>query len=216
MSKHVEAEKKVAITVPKTKGDCRLNWWRYPRAGYTHKMAVDSCLKDVACHVRNDFHWFAICVGMISIKPKKRWFSYIFITITMWQLPQNKAPKLKTERNQAHMSTLLKSDIEAENQCLWKEKDLHQTKHQVWGWLFVFWDEMTPLADFQLNVSSQNGCWARMPSQFSVSLTSQRALRHSHWCVKKPAFFCILRCQFVICRRSLSFSRSFFQWSFLP
>jgi len=41
-----------------------------------------------------------------------------------------------------------------------KGKNLHQTKHQVWGWLFVFWDEMTPLADFQLNVSSQNGCWA--------------------------------------------------------
>ena len=67
---------------------------------------------------------------MISIKPKKRWFSS---PSPFDNCPQNKGPKLKTERNQAHMSTLLKSDIEAEHQCLRKEKDLHQTKHQVSG-----------------------------------------------------------------------------------
>lgn len=132
-----------------------------------------------------------------------------FITITIWQLPQNKAPKLKTERNQAHMSTLLKSDIEAEHQCLWKEK-IYTKPNIKCGVGCSFSGMRWHLLPTFNSMSAVKTAAGRMPSQFSVSLTSQRALRHSHWCVKKPAFFCILPCQFVICRRSLSFSRSFF------
>ena len=63
---------------------------------------------------------------------------------------------------------------------------------------FLGWDD-TSCRLFN-SMSAVKTAAGRMPSQFSVSLTSQRALRHSHWCVKKPALF------FAFCHVSLSFA----------